>query len=55
MQRLVLKVRFFRQSAGHEPVRDCLAYLDTTDKKAIGADIKTVRSVGRSECRWFGN
>ena len=43
MQRLVLKVRFFRQSTDNEPVREWLTSLDATDKRTIGADIKTVQ------------
>jgi phage-related protein len=43
MQHFVLEVRFFRQAPGNEPVRDWLARLDGSDKKAIGADIKTVQ------------
>ncbi|WP_213228242.1 type II toxin-antitoxin system RelE/ParE family toxin [Caballeronia sp. NK8] len=43
MQQVVLKVRFFRQSSGSEPVREWLSVMDLADKKAIGADIKTVQ------------
>ncbi|SAK54399.1 bacteriophage protein [Caballeronia glebae] len=43
MQQLVLKVRFFRQLSGSEPVREWLGALELADKKAIGADIKTVQ------------
>ncbi|MDR5742788.1 type II toxin-antitoxin system RelE/ParE family toxin [Caballeronia sp. LZ029] len=43
MQHLVLKVRLFRQSSGNEPVREWLSVLDEPDKKAVGADIKTVQ------------
>ncbi|SAL22690.1 bacteriophage protein [Caballeronia cordobensis] len=43
MQQFVLKVRFFQQSPGNEPVREWLSNLDAADKKAIGADIKTVQ------------
>lgn len=43
MQHLVLKVRFFRQLTGTEPVREWLNTLGATDKKSVGADIKTVQ------------
>ncbi|MFM0320940.1 type II toxin-antitoxin system RelE/ParE family toxin [Caballeronia glebae] len=43
MQQLVLKVRFFRQLSGSEPVCEWLGALELADKKAIGADIKTVQ------------
>ncbi|SAK63486.1 bacteriophage protein [Caballeronia catudaia] len=43
MQDVVLKVRFFRQTCGNEPVREWLSSLGSADKKAIGADIKTVQ------------
>ncbi|WP_235024695.1 type II toxin-antitoxin system RelE/ParE family toxin [Caballeronia arvi] len=43
IQPLVLKVRFFRQTSGNEPVREWLSSLDSSGKKAIGADIKTVQ------------
>jgi hypothetical protein len=39
----ILEVRFFKTSAGSEPVRDFLRSLDTTDRKAVGEDIKTVQ------------
>ncbi|MDF1537003.1 MAG: type II toxin-antitoxin system RelE/ParE family toxin, partial [bacterium] len=38
-----LKVYFFRQESGKEPVRDWLRSLSTEDRKLIGADIKTVQ------------
>ena len=38
-----LTVRFFRESTGTEPVRDWLKDLPTAEKRAIGADIKTVQ------------
>ncbi len=38
-----LEVRFFRESTGSEPVRDWLKDLPTQEKRAIGADIKTVQ------------
>ena len=43
MQHLVLEVSFFRQTQGNEPVRDWLATLDGSDRKVIGADMKTVQ------------
>jgi phage-related protein len=38
-----LSVRFFRESTGSEPVRDWLRSLPDAEKRAIGADIKTVQ------------
>jgi len=38
-----LTVRFFRESTGSEPVRDWLKGLPNTEKREIGADIKTVQ------------
>jgi phage-related protein len=43
MQHFVLRVRFYRQEKGSEPVRDWLSALDGIDKKAIGVEIKTVQ------------
>lgn len=39
----LLSVLFFRTDAGREPVRQWLKSLDTTDRKAIGEDIKLVQ------------
>jgi phage-related protein len=39
----LLKVVFFRTSAGREPVREWLKSLRADDKKAIGEDIKTLQ------------
>jgi antitoxin HicB len=47
-----LTVRFFRESTGSEPVRDWLKGPPDAEKREIGADIKTVRFDGPSECRW---
>jgi phage-related protein len=38
-----LRVNFFRQESGREPVRDWLKSLSTEDRKLIGEDIKTVQ------------
>ena len=38
-----LKVNFFRQESGKEPVRDWLKALPAEDRKLIGQDIKTVQ------------
>jgi phage-related protein len=38
-----LEVRFFRTTAGTEPVRDWLMSLGPADRKTIGEDIKTVQ------------
>ena len=38
----VIKVYFYKSSAGNEPVREWLLELDKDDKKSIGADIKAV-------------
>ena len=43
MKSPVLEVRFFKTEADSEPVRDWLRSLVTSDKKAIGEDIKTVQ------------
>ena len=39
----ILEVRFFRTSAGNEPVRDWLRALAREDRRAIGEDIKTAQ------------
>ena len=38
-----LKVNFFRQDNGKEPVRDWLKSLPIADRKLVGQDIKTVQ------------
>lgn len=38
-----LEVRFFKTNGGTEPVRDWLRELSASDRKTIGADIKTVQ------------
>jgi len=38
-----LEVRFFKTDGGTEPVRDWLRELSASDRKTIGADIKTVQ------------
>ena len=43
MNHPILEVRFFRTTAGSEPVRDFLKSFNATDRKAIGEDIKTVQ------------
>ncbi|NIE87133.1 MULTISPECIES: type II toxin-antitoxin system RelE/ParE family toxin [unclassified Burkholderia] len=40
---IVLTVHFFVSEAGNEPVRVWLRTLDETDRRSIGADIKTVQ------------
>ncbi len=42
-QDFILAVRFYKTEGGTEPVRDWLKSLSMDDKKAIGADIKTVQ------------
>lgn len=37
-----LRVIFYRNAAGHEPVRQWLRSLDPASRKIIGDDIKTV-------------
>lgn len=39
----ILEVRFFKTTAGSEPVREFLKSLNATDKKIVGEDIKTVQ------------
>ncbi|OLV16264.1 type II toxin-antitoxin system RelE/ParE family toxin [Deinococcus marmoris] len=39
----ILEVRFFRTSAGNEPVRNWLRALTREDRRAIGEDIKTAQ------------
>lgn len=39
----ILEVRFFRTSAGNEPVRDWLKARERADRRAIGEDIKTAQ------------
>lgn len=38
-----LKVNFFRQESGREPVRDWLKSMSAEERKLIGEDIKTVQ------------
>ena len=38
-----LKVNFFRQESGREPVRDWLKSMSAEDRKLVGEDIKTVQ------------
>jgi phage-related protein len=52
-----LPAAFYRASAGGEPVRDWLRGLRTEDRKAIGADIRTVEfgwPIGMPTCRPLG-
>lgn len=42
-QPVKLGARFYRTSAGHEPVREWLKGLRKSDRKAIGEDIQTVQ------------
>lgn len=42
-ENLILQVRFYRTTAGKEPVRDWLSELTPPNRKAIGKDIKTVQ------------
>lgn len=39
-QQPILEVRFFRTTAGNEPVREWLKALTREDRRAIGDDIK---------------
>lgn len=41
--RPILEVRFFRTTAGNEPVREWLKSLTREDRKSIGEDIKTAQ------------
>lgn len=43
MPKAPLKVNFFKTSNGSEPVKDWLKTFSQNDKKAIGADIRTVQ------------
>lgn len=43
MEEPILSVVFYRSDASKEPVRDWLLELTVEDRKAIGADIKTVQ------------
>lgn len=38
-----LRVRFYREDSGREPVREWLRRLPRPDRRSIGADIKTVQ------------
>jgi phage-related protein len=52
-----IKVRFYRQPSGSEPVRDWLLSLSRQDRLEIGTDIKTVEfgwPVGLPVCRSLG-
>jgi len=49
---------FYKSSSGKEPVRDWLLDLSKEDRKAIGADIKTVEfgwPIGMPTCRPMGD
>ncbi|WP_240319459.1 type II toxin-antitoxin system RelE/ParE family toxin [Deinococcus wulumuqiensis] len=39
----ILEVRFFRTSAGNEPVREWLKAMTREDRRAIGEDLKTAQ------------
>jgi phage-related protein len=39
----ILDIAFFRAESGSEPVRDWLRTLPKADKRAVGADLKTVQ------------
>lgn len=57
MQGKRLIVRFYATERGHEPVRDWLRGLESSERKAIGADIKTVEfgwPIGMPTCRSMG-
>ena len=50
----VFPARFFRNSAGREPVRDWLTGMTAEDRKAIGDDIRTAElgwPIGMPLCR----
>ena len=52
-----MRVRFYREESGLEPVREWLKKLPEEDRKSIGADIKTVQfrwPVGLSWVRSLG-
>lgn len=48
----ILEVRFFKTTAGSEPVREFLKSLNATDKKTFGEDIKLSSLDGRLACHW---
>lgn len=53
----IVTVRFFKNEAGMEPVREWLLELSKEDKKTIGADIKTVEfgwPIGMPVCKPLG-
>jgi len=53
-----ITVRFYRQPAGSEPVRDWLKGFSAPDRLTVGTDIKTVEfgwPVGLPVCRNLGN
>lgn len=39
----ILTIHFFASETGHEPVRDWLMCLSSTERKAAGEDLKTVQ------------
>jgi phage-related protein len=49
--------RFYQTDSGNEPVREWLKQLEVSDRKIIGADIKTVEygwPIGMPTCRSMG-
>ncbi|ACB00913.1 MULTISPECIES: type II toxin-antitoxin system RelE/ParE family toxin [Cyanophyceae] len=52
-----LSARFYQTESGNEPVRDWLQQLEQSERKIIGADIKTVEygwPIGMPTCRPMG-
>lgn len=53
-----IHVKFFKSESGNEPVKDWLNDLPKIEKKAIGADIKTVEygwPIGMPVCKPLGS
>jgi phage-related protein len=57
MTEKVVPARFYQTKTGNEPVREWLKQLEVSDRKIIGADIKTVEwgwPIGMPTCRPMG-
>jgi phage-related protein len=54
MTEKIVPARFYQTETGNEPVREWLKQLEASDRKIVGADIKTVEygwPIGMPTCR----
>jgi phage-related protein len=57
MTEKIVPARFYQTETGNEPVREWLKQLEASDRKIVGADIKTVEygwPIGMPTCRSMG-